>query len=410
MIVPFYSNYRSLFLIIFFTVIILLSGTVRAEKQVYTHIVEVIGTGRIYKNNTAQAREHAITNSMVYAIEKVISELLPLDSMVQNFKILNNIFYENTGEYVQDYKVLAEAASDKLFRVMVQATVSTERIKERLLNAGITIGERTLPKILFFISEKSLEDILPKYWWSEDLSFSKVFSEEAMDEKFKKEGFSVIGHGYEVQNMATESGINNPDLSIPEAISFGSHMQADVVIMGTAMAEITPNIMGGKLKSFKGTVKVRAIWTDTGEEFTFTTKTAVTVNADDIAGCNDALSSAGSLAGEELASLIAVAWQKKVEEPEMIEIMVKGTSRLANFVKFRKTLNEMPGIKDVRIIEMKSDEALIVVYFKGDSKALADALMIKTFDTFGINIYEVSPINLKIELIPSSDLVESSNG
>ena len=67
---------------------------------------------------------------------------------------------------------------------------------------------------------------------------------------------------------------------------------------------------------------------------------------------------------------------------------------------FRRTLYEMPGIEDVQIREMKSDEATIVVDFKGNSKEFADAIMVKTFDEFGINIYEVSPTSLKIELIP----------
>lgn len=400
MFVSFCTIYRSLFVVIFFTIIITLSGTVRAEKQVFTKVVKVIGTGRIYKNNTAEAREQAITNSLVSAVEKAIAELLPYETLVEKFPMLNNIFYENTREYIQDYKVLAEAASDKFFRVIVQSTVSTKRIKERLLNVGITMGEKTLPKILFFITEKSLEDILPKYWWGEDFSFSNVFSERAMNEKFKEEGFSLIDHGHKVQNMAAESGSNKLDLSIQEAVSLGTRLHADVVIIGKSTAEVTPNIMGGNLKSFKGTVIVRAIWTDTGEEFAFITKTAVTVNSDEIAGGNDALASAGSLIGEELASQIAAAWQKKVEEPEMIEIIVKGTSRLANFVMFRRTLNEMPGIEDVQIREMKSDEAMIVVDFKGNSKELADALMVKTFDSFGINIFEVSPTSLKIELIP----------
>lgn len=400
MFVSFCTIYRSLFVVIFFTIIITLSGTVRAEKQVFTKVVKVIGTGRIYKNNTAEAREQAITNSLVSAVEKAIAELLPYETLVEKFPMLNNIFYENTREYIQDYKVLAEAASDKFFRVIVQSTVSTKRIKERLLNVGITMGEKTLPKILFFITEKSLEDILPKYWWGEDFSFSNVFSERAMNEKFKEEGFSLIDHGHKVQNMAAESGSNKLDLSIQEAVSLGTRLHADVVIIGKSTAKVTPNIMGGNLKSFKGTVIVRAIWTDTGEEFAFITKTAVTVNSDEIAGGNDALASAGSLIGEELASQIAAAWQKKVEEPEMIEIIVKGTSRLANFVMFRRTLNEMPGIEDVQIREMKSDEATIVVDFKGNSKELADALMVKTFDSFGINIFEVSPTSLKIELIP----------
>ena len=400
MFVLFCNGYRSLFIAILITSAIILPGTVQAEEQVINKNVEVVGTGIIYENNTAIARERAITNSLVSAIEKVMGELLPFKSLVKNFNIINNVFYENTGEYVQGYKVLAEVASDKLFSVMVQATVSTERIKERLLNIGIAVGGKTLPKILFFIAEKSFEDILPKYWWGEELSFSKAFAESAMEEKFNEAGFSIIDHGHKVQNMVAEFGSNKPDITIQEAVSLGVHLQADVVIIGKSIAKTTPNVMEGNLKSFKGIIKIRAIWTDTGEEFAFSTKNAVTVNSDEIAGGNEALSMVGSLAGEELISQIAVAWYKKTEKPVMIEIIIKGTDNLSNFVMFRRMLNEMPEIKDVQIREMKSDEAIIGVDFKGNSKELADDLMTKAFDSFGINIYNISPTSLEIELIP----------
>jgi hypothetical protein len=48
---------------------------------------------------------------------------------------------------------------------------------------------------------------------------------------------------------------------------------------------------------------------------------------------------------------------------------------------------------------MRLDESVISVDFQGNAKELADALMLKAFDSFGINIYEVSQNRLRIELI-----------
>jgi len=47
------------------------------------------------------------------------------------------------------------------------------------------------------------------------------------------------------------------------------------------------------------------------------------------------------------------------------------------------------------------DEATIVVDFQGNAKELADALMLKNFESFGINIYEISQSHLRIRLVSS---------
>ncbi|MBW2327575.1 MAG: hypothetical protein JRF45_14120, partial [Deltaproteobacteria bacterium] len=46
-----------------------------------------------------------------------------------------------------------------------------------------------------------------------------------------------------------------------QAVSLGLKVQADVVIIGTSVAERTPNIMGQNIRSFKGVVSARAIRT-----------------------------------------------------------------------------------------------------------------------------------------------------
>ena len=49
---------------------------------------------------------------------------------------------------------------------------------------------------------------------------------------------------------------------------------------------------------------------------------------------------------------------------------------------------------------MVSDEATIIVHFEGDAEMLAEALMLQSFDSFGINISDISQNRLRIELIP----------
>ena len=59
----------------------------------------------------------------------------------------------------------------------------------------------------------------------------------------------------------------------------------------------------------------------------------------------------------------------------------------------------MPGVNEVQTREMKADEAIIAVNYNGNGKALAEALMLKTFGSFGLNITKTTPKNVHVVLI-----------
>ncbi len=399
--------FSSLIRRLFFTVFILavaanLSGIVNAEENTSEKIIEIIGTGAIQGGNVAKARDRAIKNSLVSAVEFAVADFLPLESMIQNFEILNEILYDNSSEFVADYKVLTELKSGRTYRVLVQATVSIDAIKEELISVNIKVYKKNLPKILFLIAEQNFSDISQRYWWTEDLTFVKGYTEIAMTEKMLKNGFSVIDQKSLVINEEFETLKDKADLSNQDAVSLGAILQADVVIVGNSKADIAPNTMGGDIKSFKGTVLARALRTDTGEEIASTIQTEVSVNKDDIAGARDALSNAGYLAGSDLASQIVRKWHEEVKKSiTTLVIIVEGTRDLSNFVIFRAELNEIPGVDSLQTSEMKADEATIVVDFQGNAKELADALMLKNFESFGINIYEISQSHLRVRLVSS---------
>jgi len=83
----------------------------------------------------------------------------------------------------------------------------------------------------------------------------------------------------------------------------------------------------------------------------------------------------------------------------MVKVLVDGTQNLSNFVLFRRVLSDIPGVEGIKIREMKADASTLMVGYAGTPKALADALILKTFDTFGININEVSESHLRIEIV-----------
>jgi len=204
----------------------------------------------------------------------------------------------------------------------------------------------------------------------------------------------VINHGVIVEPLNYRT-----DISLQDAIDLSKHMTADVVIIGTATAEKTSNVMDGTVKTFKGSVSAKAYRTETGKEIAFAARTAVFASENDEMGGREALFNAGMLVGQEMILQLTSAWESESDQQSLVEISIHGTRELANFIKFRKALGKIPGVKAIHIKVMKADESIISVDYEGTAQSLADELLLKTFESFGIDIYEVSPGRLGIELV-----------
>lgn len=398
---PVSSNTLIRFIVIIFCLFAFVahSLTLQAEDQLATKTVVVIGTGKIYKKDSASARKKAIANSLESAVESVALNLIPPESLHRTFQSFNEALYGQTGKFIQGYKVLAELKTKNAYKVLVEANVSVTGLTKLMSDARIMSGGKSLPKLLVLISEQNLADSSAKYWWRKNAVLGEIFSVSAFMEAMKSKGFPVLDHSSIVQNTGVDDEYDKPDLDEKEAVELGRNLKADIVIVGKTTINQAQNIMGKNIKSFRGMVSARAIRTDTGAEIASITKTAVKANADATIGVRNALSAAGSLAGETLADQVIDAWQQKDEKTNTIGIVVEGTDNLASFEKFIGIINKISGVKNLQIKELKTNKTVISVEFKGNAKTLADALVLKSYGSVDINIYEVSKNHLRVELI-----------
>jgi hypothetical protein len=402
MIVPSNAIAKCITAICCLLILIALPLNVFAENPASTKTVMVIGTGKIYKKDSASARKAAIDDSLVSAVERVAVGFILPESYNRTFQKLSEALDNQTGKFVQDYKVLAEAKVNDEYKVMVQANISMADLRKYLSNAGIMTEGKSLPKILILVSEQNLEDTSAKYWWGPQGLVSKTFSDVALAEALKNNGFPVINVRQIPQTASLDEKYNTPVLDKNEAVDIGRNLKADVVIFGKAVVERTQNVMENNIRSFKGVVSVRAVRTDTGEEIAATTQSSVTANADEAVGAGNALSAAGTLVADALSDRILTAWQKEEAQTNEIEIVVEGTNNLTNFEKFIRIVKEIPSVNNLQIKELKAKQAVVALEFKGNAKKLADTLMSRSYGSVGINIFEVSKNHLRIGLISGS--------
>ena len=123
----------------------------------------------------------------------------------------------------------------------------------------------------------------------------------------------------------------------------------------------------------------------------------------------EALTLAASGVAEGLSRQLAANWGGEASEWVLVELVVKGIKEYRDFIKFRTTISrEVPGIKNVYLKAIKAGEAKMDVEVKGDSRMLADELLLKSFEGFGVNIVEVGQKTIILELIPKQDLLGES--
>ena len=380
----------------------LVCGPLHAQKSLQNKTFVVVGSADVLKGNVQTAREAAIKAGLVIAVARMTEEILKVEALVDNFPQVNELIYEQTDKYVQNYKVLTEtpSGSGKIYRVVVEAAVAGKKIAKQLSSEGILQVETKLPAVLFLIAEQNVKEILPQFWWGEGMDNFQSVSEQAATKVFQAKGYDVISHnGIRLQQFVDWASESQPKLTDEQAIELAANLAADVVIVGSSTVDDSTNIMGYEMKSFKGTFQARALHRETGEEMAAVSQDAVTTNADEYEGGLAALSNVGTSAGETLAQQLAAQWRKLLEKPSEVEIAVEGTNKLAYFVKFRKALSNISGVEGIRVKEIKPNEATLIVDYKGNAEDLASALMLKTFDTFGIDIYELTQDSLRIALI-----------
>ncbi|MEE8400251.1 MAG: hypothetical protein V3S89_14655 [Desulfobacterales bacterium] len=370
----------------------------QAEEVVAPRVVITTGTGLVYREDVQSARRQAIASSLVSAVAQVSFDLIPLDTMSRDFQILNNILFSRTNEFIQDYKVLNSARSGNRYSVMVQASVSTEQVESQLSGVGILLLKNMLPRVLFFVTETTLSDPFTRYWWGAGMDAAEILSQNMMSLVLEEKGFLLVDPNLLSQDPAVKSVNYRPYLSRQEMISLGAYFQADVVIIGTSTAKNAPNRMGDTIGSYEGEVHARAFRTDTGALVGETKRSFVSVSDDVADGSADALSGAGQLAGVDLAGQLVAAWQDKTKSLTGITVRIKWWGDLANLVELRQAIAAIPGTKGIFPREMTADETVVAVDFEGNEKALADALMVHLFSSFGIHILEMSDLHLSIEL------------
>ncbi len=374
-----------------------------AARPVSSEVVTVFGASPIY-TDIPNAKSAAVSDCLVSAIQIAATRVLPVSILSENFESVLTLLSGRSREFILDYKVLKEIKSAGEYRVLVQATVSMEKLSTELAAAGIIVAASELPRVLFTVAEQNVDDLSYQYWWR---SGKTLYTPEAavgpMMQSFMDKGFTVVDHRVIPMEDIDTFEIDGALLTDVEAAGIGARFQAGIVVTGTAVVKEIPNRLGETIRTFNATVAIRAVQTDTGQTLANIQVSSATTHSDPGIGGRMALSEAGQQAGLQMATRIQSQWKSIVHPETEITITLEGANLLSNLVAFRKALEEIPGVLRHQSLEMTPRQVILSAIYAGSSRELANAVLVRPFDEFGIQIEELSGNHLQIVLIPKNN-------
>jgi len=359
-----------------------------------------LGKQTISGGAISKAKKRAIADALDAAVSQVILAMLTPPEISSSLPLLANVLTGSAQDYIVTYKVLGEMEKGKQYIVAVESTLNGETLNALFSKYRIQDKGKELPRILIFMSELVPGEILPRYWWGNNpLPFQSI-AQTAFTKVLASKNYMAMEQPplEQVRSLGIAFNfIHDADA----ALIMAAKLNADVMIMAKATAQEASNVMGTE-KAYKSTVALEAFQVGSGERLTSFTTDAVVKSDFSQTGIEDSLTQSGTQAAQSLLSRLDAAWSGKTSGPQTIETRIEGDDYLSSFIMLRKILNTMSGIKDIQTRELSSDNAIVDIIYQGNGRKLADALMVQTFDSFNLNISDVTDKSLTIRFIPQN--------
>ncbi len=269
-----------------------------------------------------------------------------------------------------------------LFAVFLVAAV--------VLAAPRLYARPTVPRFMLLIDEKNMG------------TYSMGDAERVLTGALLKRGAEVVDAELVKtkvnRDKALQAMASGPRAAAALGLSFG----ADVIIVGRAIAKGSADrVQDTSFRSYRATVSLKAIRTDTAAIIDVDTATAAKIHVDDIIGGSQAIQAATALAARRMLPKILNQWNLAASgQPHKIQLMLGNVDQVWQVAAVKKLLRgKIRGVDDVVQRSFVSGVAVFDVYWKGGCQKLAEALTLARPRYFRIKVVGVTAAKLDAKLV-----------
>jgi hypothetical protein len=364
-----------------------------------TKTVAAEGVAAIQQGAVDIARDAAIEDAQKRAVEQAIGIMIDSQTQVENYQLISDKILSQIKGYVTRYNVTGESQESSLLRVRITAEVSLGKLNDDLSAIGILMSQMHKPRTMVLIAEQNVGRDVNAWWLGTQGEADMSVVENAFMDKFTEKGFEFIDHQVASKEIRVTAPYKVTDLSAAQAKTLGSQADAEVVIIGKALAKVFGDI-GGGMKSVQADLSVKAVRTDTGQVIATSTTHGAAVHITEISAGTEALKKAANQAADDMITKILAVYSKEVGGTRPVAITITGLTK-NQFVKFKDVLrNQVRGIKDLHERSFSGTVARISVDSKSGAQALSDELVLKDFGTFAIEVIGSTANSLELKVAP----------
>jgi hypothetical protein len=218
-------------------VLLLLCGSFQAFAQ-QAQTITADGVGAVMGNDRAIARDQAIQDALRKAVEQAVGTMVSSETMVQNFQTLSDKIYTQTQGYIQNYRILSETPGPNVHQVTIQATVAMGDLEKDLQALGFLLGQVGKPRIIILVAEQQIGHQYYSYWWGAHRGTQADLNvaENTIMDRFREKGFDIVDHQAQAGKIKVPPAFQVVELSDRNAITLGKQVDAEIVIIGKALA------------------------------------------------------------------------------------------------------------------------------------------------------------------------------
>jgi hypothetical protein len=375
--------------------LILVIGAFAQSKE-----IKAKGYGTIYGNNKAAARDRAIEDAQRKAVEQAMGTMISSESVTKNFQLISDRILSLSSGYIENYRVISEKEIDGEVEVEIAAIVGMSKLNDSVQAIKNLIGRMDRPKIMVLIAEQSIRE--ERQQLSEKSRGDAVLSstslgvaENVLIEFFRAKGFDFVDR----QALAGQIEVADPLTLVndKERIKKIANLtDAQVAIFGQAQARNAGEVQG--IYSGQANISLRALKTDTGEIIAATSAHAAVPFVDPSTANTKALSEAAKKISQTLMDQILSQWQSESSGSRSICLVIRGV-KYAEVKKLRSWLKKyVRGVKSVHQRYVKEGMAELDLDIQGSAQNLADELSEKKFQKKTIEVLDLLPNKVSIEL------------
>jgi hypothetical protein len=361
------------------------------------------GEGWFEGSDTLIGKDRAIKDALVKAVEQAVGIMVSSETRVQNFQLLNDEIFTKTEGYVQNYKILNENQGINVYEVTIQASVATGPIKEKLDALGLLLRQVGKPRIMILVAEQNIGKQQYHYWWGYQRGEQAdlTITENTIMDRFREKGFDFVDHQAQSKNIKVVPAYRVAELNDRAAITLGKQADAEVVIVGKALAKSIGPVAGTAMKSVQANVSLRAIQTDTGGVLSSGSEHAAAVHIDEVTGGVEALKKASAKISEKMMDDIIKNFQKRVGATTLVQVIVNGLSGPEDLRKFKNMLQgQVRGVEGIYERSFMGNVAKIEIDLKGSAQSLSDEIGRKNFKEFAVKVLSTTWNTIEINVTP----------